>query len=80
MAGTLFTNVRVLDCTGADPFPGEVLVDGNRIAGVASGFGLLPRDNVDVIDGGGDTGGRKGGREGFGGGGGGNNGGRKGGA
>ena len=27
MARTLFTNVDVLDCTGDEPFAGEVLVD-----------------------------------------------------
>ncbi|MEZ6144177.1 MAG: hypothetical protein R3B91_01840 [Planctomycetaceae bacterium] len=28
MSRTLFTGVRVLDCTGAEPFLGEVLVEG----------------------------------------------------
>ena len=28
MAGTLFVRVDVLDCTGSDPFPGEVLGKG----------------------------------------------------
>jgi imidazolonepropionase-like amidohydrolase len=31
MARTLLTNCRVLDCTGAAPFPGSVLVQGERI-------------------------------------------------
>ncbi len=34
MATTLFTNVRVLDASGAPPFNGEVLVCGERIAAV----------------------------------------------
>src|SRR5882757_9282876 len=55
MAKTLFTNVQVLDCGGADPYPGEVLVEGNRIAAVARGWSTLPRDDVDVVDGGGDA-------------------------
>tara|TARA_B100000809_G_scaffold151174_1_gene148594 strand:+ start:838 stop:2085 length:1248 start_codon:yes stop_codon:yes gene_type:complete len=51
--GILFTNVKVLDCSGADPFPGEVLVEGNRIQSVSRGEAALPRDDVQVIDGGG---------------------------
>ena len=36
----LFTNVRILDGTGAAAYPGEVLVQGNRISRVsASGPG-----------------------------------------
>ena len=31
---TLFTNVRVLDGTGAAPFDGELLVEGSHIAAV----------------------------------------------
>lgn len=53
MAKTLFTNVHVLDCGGDDPYPGEVLVEGNRIAAVARGRSTLPRDDADVVDGGG---------------------------
>ncbi len=55
MAGTLFTAVRILDCTGAEPYAGEVLVEGARITGVTRDPGRLPRENVDVIDGGGAT-------------------------
>ena len=53
MTGTLFTNVKVLDCTGAEPFSGEVLVQGNRIAAISRESETLPRDGADVIDGGG---------------------------
>lgn len=52
---TLFTNVRVLDCTGADPFAGEVLVENSRIAEVARGENAIPSDGCDVIEGGGAT-------------------------
>ena len=52
---TLFTGVRILDCTGAEPYPGEVLVEGNRIAAVSTGTDRLPRDQVDVVDGAGAT-------------------------
>ena len=31
MTQTLFTNVRILDGTGKEPYAGSVLVDGNRI-------------------------------------------------
>ena len=55
MSSTLFTGVRVLDCTGAEPFSGEVLVDGTRIVTVARDSQRLSRENVDVIDGGGAT-------------------------
>jgi imidazolonepropionase-like amidohydrolase len=51
MAGTLFANVNVLDCTGDDPYRGEVLVQGNRITAIGRGDQKLPRDDVQVIDG-----------------------------
>ncbi len=34
MATTLFRNVNILDCTGAIPFPGDVIVEGNRITAI----------------------------------------------
>ena len=55
MPSVLFTGVNVLDCTGAAPFPGEVFVEGNRIAAVARDGNRLSRENVDVIDGAGAT-------------------------
>jgi imidazolonepropionase-like amidohydrolase len=53
MARVLFTNLHVLDCSGAEPFLGEVLVEGNRIAAVAAGAGALPHDQARIVDGGG---------------------------
>jgi len=50
----LFTNVSILDSTGAEPYAGEVLVEGNRIKSVAKGGGIA-RDGTDVVDGGGGT-------------------------
>src|SRR5689334_4801908 len=50
----LFTNVRIIDGTGAAPFAGEVLVQGNRVARVARG-GLRSMAGVTVIDGAGAT-------------------------
>lgn len=51
----LFTDVHVFDGTGRDPFPAQVLVEGNRITAVAE---RVPRDlaaAARVIDGGGGT-------------------------
>ena len=55
MTNILFTNVRVLDCSGEQPFTGEVLVQGNRIARVARGSRVIPSAGVAVIDGAGAT-------------------------
>ena len=55
MPRTLFTNVRVFDGTGAAPFAGEVLVQGNRIEAVAKGPASVARDGAHLIDGGGAT-------------------------
>lgn len=55
MARTLFTGVQILDCTGAQPYPGEVLVDGARIGAVARDGNRLSRENVVVVDGAGAT-------------------------
>ena len=53
--GTLFTNVRIFDASGAPPYAGEVLVDGDRIAATRSG-GLLPRSpGLVTVDGRGAT-------------------------
>lgn len=55
MSKILFTNVTILDCTGAEPYPGEVLVEGTRITAVARGANQLSRDVGEVIDGEGST-------------------------
>src|ERR1700730_16310356 len=52
----LFVNTRVVDGSGARPYAGEVLVQGNRIAAIAhAGEAPLPRENALVIDGAGAT-------------------------
>ena len=51
MANVLFTNVRVLDCTGAEPYSGQVLVEGNEISQVAKTPDSVPADGARVIDG-----------------------------
>ena len=51
MSDILFTNARVFDATGAQPFEGEVLVRGNRIAQVRRGKGHATRSaGTQVID------------------------------
>ena len=54
MANTLFKSVNILDCSGAQPFLGDVLVQGNRIAVIHRGSRPdsqpLP-ENVQIIDG-----------------------------
>ncbi len=55
MARTIFTNVTVLDGSGAEPFPGQVLVEGNRIKTVARSGEALQADGAERVDGGGAT-------------------------
>jgi imidazolonepropionase-like amidohydrolase len=55
MANVLFTNVRILDGSGAQPYAGEVLVQGNRIARVARGARAMQLSGINVIDGAGAT-------------------------
>jgi imidazolonepropionase-like amidohydrolase len=42
----------VLDCSGDEPFSGEVLVEGNEIVAVAREGESLQRDGAEIIDGG----------------------------
>ena len=56
MASTLFTNLQIIDGSGAAPFAGQVLVEGNRIKAVGRGGGEnLVGDGAEVIDGQGTT-------------------------
>jgi len=55
MANILFTNVRIIDATGAAPYQGELLVQGNRIARIGRGTRSLPSTGITVIDGAGAT-------------------------
>ena len=50
MANVLFTNARILDGSGAQPFAGEVLIQGNRISRIGRGARALPVSGVTVID------------------------------
>ena len=51
MADTLFTNVRILDGSGQNPFSGSVLVQGNRIRQVGRSTAPIAGGNAVVIDG-----------------------------
>jgi imidazolonepropionase-like amidohydrolase len=52
MASQLFTNVMIFDATGRAPFPGEVLIQGNRITKVAEQGQKIAREQAgEVIDG-----------------------------
>ncbi len=53
MTTTLISNVRVFDGTGAMPFEGAVLIEGERIAEVFVGGATVGDDNARRIDGGG---------------------------
>ncbi len=54
MKPQLFTNVKIFDGNPTNPYPGEVLVEGNRIKTVAKN-GKIAREGAEVIDGGGNT-------------------------
>ena len=51
----LFTNARIFDGSGRAPFPGEVLVEKNRIEAVTDGASRINRPDAQVIDCGGRT-------------------------
>ena len=55
MANTLFTNVRIIDGSGAPPFAGDVLIQGNRVLRVGRGARAIPTVGATVIDGAGAT-------------------------
>ncbi|WP_437333494.1 amidohydrolase family protein [Sorangium sp. So ce394] len=53
MTPILFRNVTVVDGTGAPPYRGEVLIEGNRIQAISRTAGALSAPGAEVIDGGG---------------------------
>ena len=55
MAEVQFTNIRVIDGSGAEPFDGSVLVRGTRIVQVARAGESPERRDAQVVDGGGAT-------------------------
>ncbi len=55
MNTTLYTNVRVIDGSGALPFDGEVVVEGDRISAVSSATEKVTVAGAEIVDGGGAT-------------------------
>ncbi len=55
MPNTIFANVQLFDGTSKDLYPGEVEIQGNRIAKVAKGAERLEREGRVVVDGHGAT-------------------------
>lgn len=55
MIRVLFTDVTIFDGSGSALFPGEVLIENDRIIAVARGDERLPRDGAELIEGGGMT-------------------------
>ena len=55
MDAIVFSNLAIIDGSGKKAFPGEVRVQGNRIAAIARDGKTLPREDARHIDGGGAT-------------------------
>ncbi|MEE3368602.1 MAG: amidohydrolase family protein [Planctomycetota bacterium] len=51
MTRTLLTNVHVIDCSGEEPFHGEVLIEDTRIAAVADTPGEISAEGATTLDG-----------------------------
>jgi len=50
METTVFQNANVLDCTGKDPYPGTVVVAGDRIQAVGPSDQISPPRDASSID------------------------------
>jgi imidazolonepropionase-like amidohydrolase len=50
MNKTLFVGAKIWDASGAAPFDGDVLVEGNRVRTVARGRGQVPQAGCQVIE------------------------------
>ena len=46
---TVFTNARIFDGSGSEPFEGEVRVEGDRITQLAAGWGQVSREGADTV-------------------------------
>jgi imidazolonepropionase-like amidohydrolase len=53
MSNLILTNIKILDCSGAEPYDGEVEIQGNRIKTISKT--ALPREDHTVLDGDGCT-------------------------
>ena len=51
MSAYLISNVRILDGTGREPFPGAVRVETERIAAVTEGTAAPRGEGATVLDG-----------------------------
>jgi imidazolonepropionase-like amidohydrolase len=47
---TLFVGAKIFDASGATPFEGDVLIEGNRIRAVTKGTGHLAQADCQIID------------------------------
>jgi predicted amidohydrolase YtcJ len=50
MPSVLYTNARIFDGSGAQPYTGEVLVQGNHISRVGRSARTLPAASAQVVD------------------------------
>ncbi len=50
MTPIVFVNAMIFDGTGRDRFPGEVRIEGSRIAAVSEGEGALSREGARLVD------------------------------
>lgn len=50
MSKIIFAGAKIWDASGAAPFEGDVLIDGNRIGAVSKAPGQLPQAGTQVID------------------------------
>jgi hypothetical protein len=55
MANVLFSNVRIFDGSGAQPYAGDVLVQGNRVSRVSKGVRSISAAGLTTVDGNGAT-------------------------
>lgn len=55
MANVIFSDVKIIDGSGSEPFAGDVAVDGNRISRISKTPRTLSDPQAEVIDGGGQT-------------------------
>ncbi|MEO1191434.1 MAG: amidohydrolase family protein [Pseudomonadota bacterium] len=55
MGNLLFTNVRIFDGSGSQPYLGEVLIQGNRIKHVGPGSRTVQSNGATIVDGAGAT-------------------------
>ena len=49
-AKVAIVNGMIFDCTGADPFEGEVLISGTSISAVERGRGSVPQEDATIVD------------------------------